>query len=146
MDYGTKTNVVAALLIAAAVTVAGATAQQFRIDWFTVDNGGATRSSTGGFELDDCNSDGGVNLYDYADFEFCLAGPRTEPPDRSCLCFDQDGDRDVDHVDFTVLSDCMSDPIGGTLEPPCDCADLNLDGRVDLLDYAWFQNAFTDEQ
>ena len=69
---------------------------------------------TGGFWFglppDDCNSDGGVNLYDFADFEFCLAGPRREPPQRWCLCFDQDGDRDVDVLDFAELQAFFESP------------------------------------
>ena len=117
-----------------------ATAQEFSLDWFTVDNGGAMRSTSGNFELngsiaqpdagppltgegfeltggfwfalapDDCNSDGGVNLYDYADFEFCMAGPHAEPPDRWCLCFDQDGDRDVDVADYAEFQQLMHNP------------------------------------
>ena len=62
---------------------------------------------TGGFWFglapDDCNSDGGINLYDYSDFEFCMAGPGAGPPERWCLCFDQDGDGDVDMPDFAAF-------------------------------------------
>ena len=132
--HGTRINLARVILIlAAGGTVVGAAAQEFSLDWFTVDNGGAMRSTSGDFELngsiaqpdacppltgqgfeltggfwfalapDDCNSDGGVNLYDYADFEFCMAGPQAEPPGRSCLCFDQDGDRDVDVADYAAL-------------------------------------------
>ena len=131
-------------LIPAVLTLLGiaalAAAQEFSLDWFTVDNGGAMRSTSGNFELncsiaqpdasppltgegfeltggfwfalapDDCNSDGGVNLYDYADFEFCMAGPQAEPPDRWCLCFDQDGDRDVDVADYAEFQQLMHNP------------------------------------
>ena len=128
------------VIAAAAVAGAGAVAQEFSLDWFTVDNGGAMRSTSGNFELngsiaqpdacppltgqafeltggfwfalapDDCNSDGGVNLYDFADFEFCMAGPQAEPPDRSCLCFDQDGDRDVDVADYAEFQALFHSP------------------------------------
>ena len=118
-------------VVALAATAAFALAPApFTLDWFTVDGGGAMRSTGGGFELsgtigqsdataplagegfqltggfwfalvpDDCNSDGAVNLYDSADFEFCLAGPDGEPPDPACVCFVQDGDKDVDMFDF----------------------------------------------
>lgn len=58
---------------------------------------------TGGFwfplALDDCNSDGIVNLYDYGDFEGCLSGPGNGPHEAACNCFDLDGDDDVDLSD-----------------------------------------------
>ena len=82
------------LMLVWSLAVSAAAAQEFSLDWFTVDNGGAMRSTSGNFELngsiaqpdacppltgqsfeltggfwfalapDDCNSDGGVNLYD----------------------------------------------------------------------------------
>ena len=58
---------------------------------------------TGGFwfglALDDCNSDGGVNLMDYDDFDGCLSGPEGGLPLPDCNCFDLDGDDDVDLSD-----------------------------------------------
>ena len=58
---------------------------------------------SGGFwfplALDDCNSDGWVNLVDYDDFEECLCGPNGSPPLPECNCFDIDGDSDVDLSD-----------------------------------------------
>jgi hypothetical protein len=58
---------------------------------------------SGGFwfplALDDCNSDGWVNLVDYDDFEACLCGPNGSLPLPDCNCFDLDGDSDVDLSD-----------------------------------------------
>ncbi len=115
-------------------------AQTFELDWFTIDGGGAMRSTDRGFELsgsiaqpdagpmlsggafeltggfwfalvpDDCNSDGGVNLYDFADLESCSTGPQHEPHDPSCLCFDQDGDGDVDLHDFAAFQAAFQSP------------------------------------
>jgi hypothetical protein len=59
---------------------------------------------TGGFWFeeppDDCNSDGCVDLIDYADFEGCLTGPGGELPLPQCICFDIDGDNDIDLSDI----------------------------------------------
>ncbi len=135
-----RTLVFGGALLAAIAATAGAAVPQFALDWFTVDGGGAMRSTAAGFELsgsigqpdattpligrgfeltggfwfglvpDDCNSDGGVNLYDYADFEFCLAGPRLTPPEQWCSCFDQDGDRDVDVADYAEFQVLLQKP------------------------------------
>ncbi len=50
----------------------------------------------------DCDFDGDVDLYDYADWEACLSGPGggIEP---GCGCFDFDDDGDVDLIDFAAL-------------------------------------------
>lgn len=58
---------------------------------------------TGGFwfPLDpgDCNSDGGVNLFDYGGWLQCLSGPDGRLS-AGCACFDIDNDSDVDLVDL----------------------------------------------
>jgi len=58
---------------------------------------------SGGFwfrvEPGDCNSDGGVNLFDYSDLEPCLAGPDGGLTTARCACFDLENDEDVDLVD-----------------------------------------------
>ena len=58
---------------------------------------------TGGFWFPlaqgDCNTDGGVNLFDYGDLEVCLSGPAGGLPSPECACFDLDGDVDVDLFD-----------------------------------------------
>jgi hypothetical protein len=67
---------------------------------------------TGGFWFQqvpaDCNFDGGVDLYDYATFEACMSGPdggMLEPP---CICFDLDGDGDVDLGDVGAFQRSFS--------------------------------------
>ncbi|MHC4695319.1 MAG: hypothetical protein ACYTFA_01100 [Planctomycetota bacterium] len=47
----------------------------------------------------DCNSDGGVNAFDYSDFGPCLSGPGTGLLTPDCNCFDIDNDEDVDLSD-----------------------------------------------
>jgi hypothetical protein len=73
---------------------------------------GAPGMTGGGFELTggfwlalapgDCNSDGGVNLFDYRDFQPCLGGPGTAVGG-SCLCHDLDRSSTVDLADFADL-------------------------------------------
>jgi hypothetical protein len=105
-------------------------ADQFAITRWTIDGGGTTLASGGHFELSgtlgqpeasgpmrgfkftltggfwfesppgDCNTDGGVDLIDYADLEFCLYGPGGGLIDPSCRCFDWDQDLDIDLFDF----------------------------------------------
>ncbi len=99
----------------------------------TVDGGGVTFSSGGNFELSgtvgqpdagrpmtgdgfeltggfwfeiapgDCNTDGGVNLFDYDAFEACLSGPSGGAISPACACFDLDGSGTVDMSDFALL-------------------------------------------
>ena len=58
---------------------------------------------TGGFWFalapGDCNSDGGVTLFDYGDFESCLSGPGAGVAP-GCACFDVNRDGRIDLRDF----------------------------------------------
>lgn len=105
----------------------------YDLSWFTVDGGGAMRSTGGDFELSgtigqpdaggpmvgspesgyevtggfwfeiapgDCNSDGGVNLFDHDAFLSCIEGPAGGPLATECVCFDLDGNGTVDMRDF----------------------------------------------
>ena len=109
----------------AMVSVGLALADEFEITRSTIDGGGLMRSAGGDFELsgtigqpdagvlsggefelsggfwfrlslDDCNSDGWVNLVDYHDFDRCLSGPVGGLPEPECSCFDLDADGDID--------------------------------------------------
>ncbi len=59
---------------------------------------------SGGFwfplSLDDCNSDGWVDLIDYDDFDGCVSGPSGGVAAPGCNCFDLDGDHDIDLSDI----------------------------------------------
>jgi hypothetical protein len=61
---------------------------------------------TGGFWFalapGDCNSDGGVNLFDYHDFGACLAGPSV-PVEVACRCHDLNRNHTVDLADFAAM-------------------------------------------
>ncbi len=113
---------------------------EYSLDWFTVDGGGRTDMVGGHFELsgtigqwdagtpmtgrgftltggfwfgitqDDCNSDGGVNLYDYEDLRTCLQGPSADPGHDYCGCFDSDRDKDIDLLDFAEFQGLFQNP------------------------------------
>jgi hypothetical protein len=125
------------LSILATAGATAAIAQDFEITRSTVDGGGVMRSTGGDFELsgtigqpdagamsggefdltggfwfplslDDCNSDGWVNLIDYDDFDGCLSGPEGGLPLPECNCFDLDGDDDVDLSDIRHFQHAFS--------------------------------------
>jgi hypothetical protein len=125
------------LSILATAGATAAIAQDFEITRSTVDGGGVMRSTGGDFELsgtigqpdagamsggefdltggfwfplslDDCNSDGWVNLIDYDDFDGCLSGPEGGLPLPECNCFDLDGDDDVDLSDIRHFQPAFS--------------------------------------
>jgi hypothetical protein len=126
------------LAAAVAVSVAaGATGEDFELNRTTVDGGGEMFISGGDFELSrtigqpdagalsggdftiwggfwfpqvpaDCNIDGGIDLYDYAAFEACMSGPEDGPLELACVCFDLDGDDDVDLEDMGAFQRSFS--------------------------------------
>ena len=125
-----KTRVMSAALAAVALLAAEAgSSEEFEVSRWTIDGGGVMFSADGNIELsgtigqpdagimegegftliggfwfreplDDCNSDGWVDLLDYDDFDECLSGPGGGLPLPECNCFDVDGDDDVDLSDF----------------------------------------------
>jgi hypothetical protein len=116
----------------AAIMLAGSlVASDFELSRWTVDDGGGVFTTGGEFELSgtagqpdaatmaggsfqltggfwfplvagDCDSDGGVNLFDYDDFEPCLSGPDTSVT-TGCRCQDVDRDGDVDLSDVALF-------------------------------------------
>ncbi|MHC4695320.1 MAG: hypothetical protein ACYTFA_01105 [Planctomycetota bacterium] len=113
------------LLLPAGLVVA---LDDFEISRWTIDGGGELFTTGGDYELSgtvgqpdagaitggafeltgglwfplatgDCNSDGGVNAFDYSDFGPCLSGPGAGLLMLDCDCFDIDNDEDVDLSD-----------------------------------------------
>jgi hypothetical protein len=111
--------------------------QEFEITRSTIDGGGVMRSTGGDFELsgtigqpdagvmsgpgfqlsggfwfplsvDDCNSDGWVDLIDYDDFDDCLSGPGGGLLLPWCDCFDLDHDEDVDLSDIREFQNAFN--------------------------------------
>jgi hypothetical protein len=56
----------------------------------------------------DCNTDGGVNLFDYSDLEPCLSGPDGGLLLPECDCFDIDNDEDVDLSDVAQFQQAFT--------------------------------------
>ena len=123
---------VAVCLLATAVAVA----DEFDITRWSIDGGGVMHSSGGQFEVSgtigqpdagtmsggdfvlnggfwfplapgDCNSDGGVNLFDFDDLEPCLTGP-AGAVSVDCRCFDLDRDGDIDLTDVAGFQETFT--------------------------------------
>ncbi|MHC4609928.1 MAG: hypothetical protein ACYS7M_06230 [Planctomycetota bacterium] len=56
----------------------------------------------------DCDSDGDVDLDDYADLYSCLDGPDAGLNDPACDCFDSDADSDVDLDDLARFQEAFT--------------------------------------
>lgn len=126
-QVSTKTALTLASMVA--ITAASmAAAADYTLTWWTIDGGGVMHSSGGVYELSgtigqpeagthrggsltvtggfwfayrpgDCNDDGSVDLSDYVDFAACMTGPDQGPVEPPCVCFDLEGDGDVDLKD-----------------------------------------------
>jgi hypothetical protein len=123
--------------VVAAWCAAGVIGQEFVMNRATVDGGGVMFSAGGDFELSgtvgqpdagslgggqftltggfwfpqtpgDWDGDGAVGLHDYAAFATCISGPARGSAEPSCVCFDVDGDDDVDLVDMSAFQQSFS--------------------------------------
>ena len=56
----------------------------------------------------DCDSDGDVDLDDFAEFEPCLTGPGGGLPEPDCSCFDFDYSGDIDLTDFAAFQQAFA--------------------------------------
>jgi hypothetical protein len=114
----------------------------FDLDWWTLDGGGAVFTTGGDFELS-----GTIGQPDAGDVmtggAFELTGGfwagRVPGPGIPGDC---DGDGDVDLDDYALFAGCLSGPQGG-ITADCGCFDDDRDLDVDLLDFVAFQLAFT---
>lgn len=109
-----------------------ALADDLTIDWWTIDGGGVTWSTGGGFELGGTigQADAGAVAMTGGDFEL-IGGFWAVPP---CWCMsDLNHDGLRDGLDVQGFIDCM---LAGGVD--CACADLYTDGLLDLNDVATF--------
>jgi hypothetical protein len=119
------------LLILVAVSVSGsaaALADDFTVDWYTIDSGGQMWSTGGGFELGGTigQADAGVTAMTGGSFEL-VGGFWAAPP---CWCLsDVNNDGLRDGLDVQEFIDCV---LAGGVN--CACADLYTDGALDLED------------
>jgi hypothetical protein len=119
--------------MAVLLSLAGAAfAQDFAIDWYTVDGGGEMWTTGGDFELSGTvgQPDAGAVMTggDYALAGGFWAGGAEEP-----FCYgDLDGDNDIDLADLAQLLSNYGTTSGAVYED----GDLDGDGDVDLADLA----------
>ena len=122
------------LVLVSAVGVAYA--QDYAIDWHTIDSGGEMWSTGGTYELS-----GTISQSDAGEMSggtYSLTGGFWF----GCVPGDCDCDGDVDLHDFTDFEACLLGP-GGGLGAGCGCFDLDGNGDVDLQDFAEFQMSYT---
>jgi hypothetical protein len=125
-----------------------APADTWDLNWNTIDGGGATFSTGGGFELG-----GTIGQPDAGPVPVMSGGSYTleggfwyptigcnSPPQ------DADGDGDVDLTDFLAFQTCFNGPnrsyAAGGDPAKCACLDAEPDGDVDLTDFLQFQVCF----
>lgn len=69
----------------------------------------------------DADRDGDVDQADFAELQRCI-GDTTTPAEPGCVCFNRDGDDDVDATDLLKFMDCATGPgITFTVSPPPAC-------------------------
>jgi len=132
MKYTTR---IAFLMLAPAwvLSVSAAAADDFAIDWWTIDGGGDMWTTGGEFELSGTigQPDASTTVMTGGDFE--LAGGFWAGAAEDEFCFgDLDGDNDVDLADLAQLLGNYGMTSGATYED----GDLDGDGDVDLADLA----------
>jgi|CXWL01.1.fsa_nt_gi hypothetical protein len=115
--------------IIAAMAIVSIAGEPLSIPWYTIDGGGATRSTgddfvlsgtigqpdagvmeggdfklTGGFWFEtppgDCNANGIADLGDHEEFVDCMTTPADIGPSPGCECYDVDGNEKIDLADF----------------------------------------------
>jgi hypothetical protein len=130
-------------MLCAAIACAAAAAQDYTLDWWTVDSGGDMWSTGGTLELSGAagqpDTDAtltmtGTTLSLTGGF---WAGVTTTAP----IPGDCTGDGVVDLDDFEIIAPCLTGP-DISIAVGCDCADLDGDGDSDLADFAAFQREF----
>ncbi|MHC4697320.1 MAG: hypothetical protein ACYTFA_11305 [Planctomycetota bacterium] len=133
-------------LVVSAVILFGATAvpaDDFTLDWWTIDGGGDMFSTGGDFELSGTIGQPDANAVVMIGGDFELAGGFwAGVPAAVSAPGDSDGDGDVDLDDYAGFDPCLAGP-GGGLGAGCDRFDFDGSGDIDLEDFADFQAVFT---
>ena len=123
--------------------------QDYGIDWYTVDGGGAgvSDASTGGsYTLSGTigQPDARSHPEPMAGGDYKLTGGFWVIPECPAIPCDYDGDCDVDQADYTVFEACASGP-DVPYAVDCGYADLDSNGDVDQGDFAAFQGCMSGE-
>ena len=113
-------------------------ADDFTLDWWTIDGGGQMTSSGGDFEAS--GTIGQADAGAMTGGDFALSGGFWAVQECPMVPSDFDADCDVDLTDFTTFEAAMNGPN----QPPDDPApDLDSDGDCDVDDFAIFAANFT---
>ncbi len=118
------------LAMLSAVSISAALAQDYTIDWHTVDGGGETWSTGGDYALGGTlgQCDAGTLTGSGPGGTYTLTGGFWALPPCWCLSdLNNDGQRDGD--DIQAFADCL---LGGAFD--CACADLDTDGSLTFTD------------
>ena len=131
-DCNRRVQWIVATGVLLALASAAASAQDFRIDWHTIDGGGEMFASGGDFELSGTIGQPDAGAMIGGEFElvggfWAIAGgdsPPCDPCDMNC-------DGDVNAFDIEPFLDIL---FAGLV--PCDVCtgDVNGDGRIDAFD------------
>lgn len=135
MNRATSIPVLASMMLLV-LSVVVTVADDFSIDWNTIDGGGDMWSVGGDFELGGSigQPDAGV----MSGGTFAVTGGFWF----GIVPGDSDHDGDVDLDDFADFEACLLGPDGG-LGSGCGCFDFDASGDVSLKDFAAFEVAFT---
>lgn len=146
MSCVTRT-IIRSLLVLLVAAIATALAQDYAIDWCTIDGGGAgvsNASSSGGYTLSGTigQPDAGDQSTPMTGGVYSLVGGFWVIPGCTGIPGDYDRDCDVDRTDFALFAACVSGPevpyAGG-----CGERDFDADGDVDAGDFGIFQRCFS---
>ena len=141
---GLRRSVIEVLMFSV-LLVPGAAAQDYAIDWYTIDGGGEMWSTGGDFELH--GTIGQPDAGEMSGGTFSLTGgfwPGV-PCAPACTCGDLDGSGGkVNLSDFNKFAVCfgLRAPTPQCPQEEFDCADLNQDDWINLTDFNTFQVLF----
>ena len=139
----------ARIAIVTALIAAGRTApaQEFAIDWYTVDGGGDMFSTGRDFQLSGTIGQPDARTQPMTGGDFSLVGGFWVAHGAGCFIAppDFDEDCDVDLADFVTFQQCFAGPEQppATACPPGVDADFDSDGDVDVLDFHTLVQYFT---
>ncbi|MBN1507558.1 MAG: hypothetical protein JW955_11970 [Sedimentisphaerales bacterium] len=135
------------VLILSALAVRTALAQDYAIDWHTIDGGGAgpaNASAGGNYTLSGTigQPDARNHPQPMTGGSYRLTGGFWVIPECPAIPADYDGDCDVDQADYQTFESCASGP-GYVYGSGCDDRDFDTDADVDQSDFAVFQRCLS---
>ena len=132
-----KNSISRQAVVVAATAVTCFAAVPFDLSWYSIDGGGAMRSTStdGVFELSGTIGQFDAGVMTGGDFKL-TGGFWFEIPPGDC-----NADGIVGLSDHPRFLDCLTGPAGG-IELGCECFDVNHNGTIDLADFSENQIGF----